>query len=845
VGDTDFQVLTILTFIVALKSDAFGLLDELTAGMNGASFESSTNTVHILKRSGLRTSYFYKKEEDKMKVSIYAFAAFCWLAPILNAQITITFPNKSIVWQGSSPYVTCGTSYNNLNSSVHYNFTIYADVDGQSILKNANGNTIPYANETFYPVNNAQLGCGGQLPSNLSVGDHIFHARIESTLGTQTATKPFTVIQSCAKRIKADVVAFGDSITEGYGRGSGQPWPTVLGTRLAGHHLTVVNEGISGKQVSTETGGDYLHPTATQTGRFQCVVDYDTPKFLILLEGLNDLYQYGKPPTTEQEASARVASVIGAYRELIKRAHAGNVEIISGTLTPTFGAQNNVGLFDYYSPEGEKARQQINRWILETEFQEGVHFDAVVNFDAALRSNPADISDPGAITEEWLDGYQSSDFLHPNDAGYVRLASAAAAAFTHDPRIYSAAPVPSNSSGTGNDLQELAWFEGTWHVRPVRQEAGAPLVNVGTALTGFGVGLDLDPRVYYLDTDNKVQELGWQHETDTWFFRSVWQEAGAPRALKNSHLTGFGVGDSLDPRVYYQDEQNQIQELGWLPNPAPAGTWYVRPVWQDAKDANKNPAPAVTRGSALASFAAGLDVEPRVYYLDTNNHIQELGWLPNPAPSGTWYVRDLWRDVTEASGNAPPNAAPGTLLAGFGTGATRDPRIYYLDTSNHVQELGWLPNPAPSGTWYVRHVSQEAKDAKGESAPTVAAGSSLAGFGVGAERDPRVYYYGSRCLTNAQYRTCINELDELAWFDNTWHARTISQAGGSVGDPLITFGVGLNLDPRVYRFVSGVQELGWLSDSNTWYAQRVRPDAPLPAANSALAGFGVGVPMSN
>lgn len=76
---------------------------------------------------------------------------------------------------------------------------------------------------------------------------------------------------------KSDViVAFGDSLTAGYGVKKGQDYPAVL-SQLSGYK--VVNVGVSG-----ETSSQGLE-------RIEAILDLHQPKLVILMEGGNDVLQ--------------------------------------------------------------------------------------------------------------------------------------------------------------------------------------------------------------------------------------------------------------------------------------------------------------------------------------------------------------------------------------------------------------------------------------------------------------------------------------------------------------------------------------------------------------------------
>jgi lysophospholipase L1-like esterase len=207
--------------------------------------------------------------------------------------------------------------------------------------------------------------------------------------------------------IGGTVVAFGDSITDGYHStvGANDRWPNDLARRLLvspfGQVHPVVDEGISGNRIlaSSDLFGvsaeaRFLRDTASVSGA----------RYVILLEGINDIGFTLTP----------VARIIAGYEHLIAAAHAAGLKIFGATLTPFQGS-------GYYSAAGEAERAAINHWI-----RTSGAFDGVIDFDQVLR----DPADPLRL----LPAYDSGDHLHPNDAGYQAMADAISAALFQSKR---------------------------------------------------------------------------------------------------------------------------------------------------------------------------------------------------------------------------------------------------------------------------------------------------------------------------------------------------------------------------------------------------------------------------
>jgi lysophospholipase L1-like esterase len=192
------------------------------------------------------------------------------------------------------------------------------------------------------------------------------------------------------------VVAFGDSITDGYSSSplTNRRYPDYLARRLAaqpgGPKRGVVNAGMAGNMVLRDRS-----PTAggrSALNRFDHdALDHPRVRSVILLEGVNDL-----------TADVTAAQLQEGYRQLVGKAHARGVAVYGGTILP-FGGAN------LHTAAREAVRQEVNTWIRTS----GV-FDGFIDFDAALR-DPADGS-------KLLPTYAHTDNLHLTDAGMSAMA---------------------------------------------------------------------------------------------------------------------------------------------------------------------------------------------------------------------------------------------------------------------------------------------------------------------------------------------------------------------------------------------------------------------------------------
>jgi lysophospholipase L1-like esterase len=238
---------------------------------------------------------------------------------------------------------------------------------------------------------------GSRSTSYLQIGNAIDETTLPQS-AKATRWYVITGIDVMADAPSAEVIALGDSITDGRGSTTdgNDRWTDNLARRLHANQqtaqVTVLNQGLGGNAILA--GG--LGPTALT--RFdRDVLGQSAPRWLIIFEGVNDIGA-SKSPTL-------AADLIAAYQQFIEKAHAHNIRVYGVPILP-FGRSM------YFSAAHEAARQSVNEWI-----RTSGKFDAVIDMDAAVR----DPAEPANL----LAAYDTGDHLHPNVAGYQKMAEAA------------------------------------------------------------------------------------------------------------------------------------------------------------------------------------------------------------------------------------------------------------------------------------------------------------------------------------------------------------------------------------------------------------------------------------
>lgn len=246
----------------------------------------------------------------------------------------------------------------------------------------------------------------GRQTSWIAPGDQS-RAQALSAASSTTARLLLTGIDVEADADARSVVVIGDSITDGATASldQDQRWTDHLAARLAARGIAVVNAGISGGRLLRDGMGE------SALVRFRRdALDQPAVSSVIVLIGINDISWPGTAFARNQ-ARPTLSELQAGYRALAEQARRRGVRIVGATLPPFAGALPGTPLDDYYQPDKDTLRRQLNAWLRTDN-----PFDAVIDLDAALR----DPADPSRMAV----AYDSGDHLHPGDAGNRAMAEA-------------------------------------------------------------------------------------------------------------------------------------------------------------------------------------------------------------------------------------------------------------------------------------------------------------------------------------------------------------------------------------------------------------------------------------
>jgi lysophospholipase L1-like esterase len=205
-------------------------------------------------------------------------------------------------------------------------------------------------------------------------------------------------IDVLAPSTAACVVILGNSITDGRGSTTNlqNRWTDVFSESLLKNSSTqqvgVLNLGIGGNCVLS--GG--LGPTGVSRYN-RDILNQQGVRWAIVFEGVNDIGGV----SSAVAATTTANNLIAAFQQMIGKAHAKNIRIYGGTITPFNGNS-------YYNQYSELCRNTVNQWI-----RTKGNYDGCIDFDKVMR-NPQD------TMRLLLPAYQN-DGLHPDAAGYKKM----------------------------------------------------------------------------------------------------------------------------------------------------------------------------------------------------------------------------------------------------------------------------------------------------------------------------------------------------------------------------------------------------------------------------------------
>ncbi len=251
--------------------------------------------------------------------------------------------------------------------------------------------------------------------------------------GADWWTRWLSAVEVSGSQALGTVVAFGDSITDGFGyENTGFSWVEALQQRISelppSEQVAVVNEGISGNTLTpfppgrNASGGENSYADigggVAGVGRLsRDALQLPGVKAVVVLLGTNDIwfsYTDNNPPY------GSAASIIAGMKQVIAQVHEAGLEVYGIPLLPRKTSppctQPGSCRPEEWGPAEQATLEAVDSWVMSP----AAGFNGVVNLAAVV----GDVYNGQCQPELPYAPYFNADNLHPNPAGQTAMANA-------------------------------------------------------------------------------------------------------------------------------------------------------------------------------------------------------------------------------------------------------------------------------------------------------------------------------------------------------------------------------------------------------------------------------------
>lgn len=274
--------------------------------------------------------------------------------------------------------------------------------------------------------------CQGNIDSwatSNGVGDHTLDPSATSfnPLLTGPDVRWLTGVAVANSPAQGAVVAFGDSITDGYGyENNGFSWVNALQDRIdalpSSDQMSVINEGIAGNTLTVfppyktfeYTSGGL--PGVTRLGTD--ALGWPGVKDVVVLLGTNDIW-FGAGGLAGHPIPpfGTAASIEAGLETIAQQVRARGLRAYAITLLPrATTSKADHDLPEYWGPQEQAVLSAVNAWLLGAK----TAFSGVINLAAVM----SDVYNGACAPATPFAPYFNPDHLHPNQAGDTVMANA-------------------------------------------------------------------------------------------------------------------------------------------------------------------------------------------------------------------------------------------------------------------------------------------------------------------------------------------------------------------------------------------------------------------------------------